>query len=324
MRVLEPGMLSTVQDLGRPGLGAIGVPNGGAADSVALRLGNRIVGNPDDAAGIEYSLVGGSVEFDDDCVVVVAGATARATIERSGQSSMLDNWAALFARRGDRLHVGPVTSGARAYLCVSGGITVPSVLGSRSTYLGAGFGGHEGREIQKGDILTQTRLAPNRGFRANVSDPTATEATSLATRARHLWQNASLRTTLRCVDGAHHESFGDGFWGQRFRVSSRSDRVGVRLEGSVEPTHDPGKMRSEGMMTGAVQIPPGGAPIVLGVDAPTCGGYPVIACVIGADASAIGQLRPGAEVAFERVSIHEARRLHSELQARIDREVPPA
>src|SRR5437899_2883786 len=152
MRVIEvqaPGLLTTVQDLGREGFGPLGVSPSGAADPVALRIGNRLVGNTEGAAGLEMTLLGGVFTFPDGAVLALTGSDFGATLD----GKPVDSWAAVEAKPGQTLQVGPTRSGARCYLCVQGGIAVKDFLSSASTHLLSGLGGHEGRALRKGDVL---------------------------------------------------------------------------------------------------------------------------------------------------------------------------
>lgn len=303
IRVLSPGLLTTVQDLGRPGLGALGVSPGGAADAHALRLGNLLLGNDEGAAALEVTLDGPELFFEDEALVVLAGAPFAATLD----GEALAAWSATRVRAGDRLILGRAVSGARGYLCVRGGVEVPQVLGSRSTDVATGFGGIGGRALATGDLLPIGRApAPPRGRRVD------------AAAAR--WNGP--RRVLRVTPGPQQHWFSTSalasFLSRSFRVSASSSRTGVRLEG--EPLEAPTRsLVTEGVVAGAVQVPAGGLPIVLLVEHPSTGGYPKIASVISADLSALAQLRPGDEVRFAPVSFDEARRLLLEREARLAR-----
>lgn len=303
IRILSPGLLTTVQDLGRPGFGALGVPPGGAADAHALRLGNLLLGNDEGAAALEATLDGPELVFEDEALVVLAGAPFAATLD----GEELAAWSATRVRAGGRVALGRAVSGARGYLCVRGGIDVPRVLGSRSTDVATGFGGFDGRSLAAGDLLAvgKAKDAP-RGLRVD------------AAAAR--WNGP--RRLLRVTPGPQQHWFSPkaraSFLSRSFRVSASSSRTGVRLEG--EPLEAPTRsLVTEGVVAGAVQVPAGGLPIVLLVEHPSTGGYPKIASVISADLSALAQLRPGDEVRFAPVSFDEARRLLLEREARLAR-----
>lgn len=301
IRVLSPGLLTTVQDLGRPGLGPLGVPPGGAADAHALRLGNLLLGNAEGAAALELTLAGPELLFEEEALVVLAGAPLEATLD----GGRVAPWSVLAVPAGGRLALGRAISGARGYVCVRGGIDVPAVLGSLSTDVATGFGGHEGRALAAGDRLAAGAAAGRpRGARVD------------AAAAR--WSGP--RRLLRVTPGPQEDWFAPRararFLERPFRVSASSSRTGVRLEG--EPLAAPSRsLVTEGVAVGAVQVPPSGLPILLLVEHPSTGGYPKIASVITADLSALAQLRPGDEVRFAPVSLDEARRLLLEREARL-------
>ncbi len=301
IQVLVPGLLTTVQDLGRSGLGAFGVPVGGAADAHALRLGNLLLGNEEGAAALEATLVGPELLFEATAVVVLAGAPFGAQLD----GAPLPPWEAVSVPAGGRLAVGRAFSGARGYVCVRGGLDVPSVLGSRATDVATGFGGLDGRPLRAGDRLS---VGAARG------EPRGKRVDAAAAR----WSGP--RRRLRVTPGSQDDWFGvdalAAFASRSFRVSASSSRTGIRLEG--EPLAAPSRsLVTEGVVAGAVQVPPAGLPIVLLVEHPSTGGYPKIGSVISADLSALAQLRPGENVRFAQVSFEEARRLLLEREARL-------
>ncbi|HKN47764.1 MAG TPA: biotin-dependent carboxyltransferase family protein [Candidatus Polarisedimenticolia bacterium] len=292
--VLDPGLLSTIQDLGREGHGRLGVSPAGAADPTALRIANRLVGNPEDGAALEMTLRGGEFLFEGSAVIAVAGADFGPALD--GRPVPL--WTTLEARAGQRLRLGVTRSGARAYLAVRGGFAVPPVLGSRSTHLASGLGGLDGRALRKGDLLP---VGDDRGpWPKHRVDP-------------GLLGCLAPRRTLRVTDGPQAEWFTtearDQISQAAYAVTEESDRMGLRLRGS--PIRPPfgGDMVSEGVPLGAVQVPPGGQPILSFVDLQTTGGYPVVASVISADLPSVGQLRPRDEIRFAPVSLEAARSL---------------
>ncbi|MBA2469446.1 MAG: 5-oxoprolinase subunit PxpB [Chloroflexia bacterium] len=284
IEVLEPGLQTSVQDLGRPGYGRLGVAPGGAADRSALVAGNRLVGNPDGAAGLEMTLTGPRLRFLRPGRIAITGADLGARLNGMGVPA------------GARRVVGPGDelafaegqgSGVRAYLCLGGGIDVPVQLGSRSTDLTAGFGGFAGRALRTGDWL-------------GVGDERA-EAV-----ARHIPEVSRGANVIRLVRGPQVERFDEEsyrtFFSQAFTVSSQSNRLGVRLEGPAIPPIGGADIISEGIVTGAIQITGEGQPIVMLPARATIGGYPKIATVIAADLDRLGQLRPGQRLWFEDVT----------------------
>jgi KipI family sensor histidine kinase inhibitor len=313
VRVLVPGLASTVQDLGRPGHAAIGVSPSGAADEVSLRAGNRLVGNRDRAAAIEMTLTGYEAEFTRECRVALTGSPCDATIIGPRGQRALPHGAAHRVGAGERVRVGRIAGGARAYLCIDGGIATPPVLGGRATHVASGLGGLDGRALRAGDVLP-------------LGEPGAPPpATTDAWRA--LSKGAISRRTLRMTRGPHADAFGpralDTLAAHEFTVADQSDRTGIRLLGpAIAPPHG-GRMLTEGMPPGAIQVTESGMPILLGADRPTTGGYPVIACVASVDLPALGQLPPRGRVRFEWIGPEDARRLYHAFRAALDRAIPP-
>ena len=295
MSVIEvhtAGLLTTVQDLGRPGFGPMGVSPSGAADPVALRLGNRLLGNPELAAGLEMTLLGGTFTFPEGAVIALTGADFGAELD----GVPLPLWTSAEVKPGQTLRTGSTRSGARCYLCIAGGIAEKPFLGSRSTHLLSGLGGHQGRALRKGDVLKVGTA--NGAFRKRT----------IAANALHHLQP---RKVLRATPGPQSDLFPDAalkvFYGSTYRLAEESNRMGLRLEGPPFPAGAQGEMLTEGVSLGAVQITPAGWPIILFVEQQTTGGYPKIANVISADLSRLGQLRPRDEIRFEPVDWESAR-----------------
>jgi antagonist of KipI len=297
IHVQAPGLLTTVQDLGREGFGPMGVSPSGAADSISLRIGNRLVGNREGAAGLEMTLLGGAFAFPEGATPALTGSDFGATLD----GAPVNPWRSIEVKSGQTLCVGPTRSGARCYLCVQGGIEVPPLLGSASTHLLSGLGGHEGRALRKGDLL-----------KIGEAKETYKKRTVAANALRELSQ----RKILRVTPGPQSEWFPESsqriFYSSSYRVAEESNRMGLRLEGPPLREGAHGEMISEGVSLGAVQIAAGGLPIILFVELQTTGGYAKIANVIAADLSSLGQLRPRDEIRFERVDWETARSLFKE------------
>ncbi|MBX3388917.1 MAG: biotin-dependent carboxyltransferase [Phycisphaeraceae bacterium] len=313
--IIEPGMLTTVQALGFPHFTSIGVPEGGAADQLSLTVGNRLLQNWDHDAGLEFTLTGGRLQFDSDTSIVISGGETTAQLE-GAQSRELGMWNPHQIRAGDIVRIGPIRRGCRVYLCVAGGLMVPDCLFGASTNLSAGFGGLGGRSLRAGDFLEFDAAAAREPLR--VFD------------AHKFGVDLLERRVLRAVESPLAHRFdpdaADLFWRSEFTVSNQSNRAGIRLEGPAIPSLCAGRMLSEGMAPGAIEVPESGQPIVLGVEHPTTGGYPVLACVASVDLPILGQLRPREKVRFEPVSVKEAHRLlrlrNSQLRELPKREVP--
>jgi antagonist of KipI len=294
IQVQEPGLFTTVQDLGREGFGAMGVSASGAADAISLRLGNRMVGNHQGAAGLEMTLLGGTFTFLERALLALAGSDFGATLD----GKPVELWGSFEAKAGQTLRLGPTRSGARCYLCVRGGIAVELFLGSASTHILSGLGGHDGRALRKGDVLK------------SGAEREAIHERRLTARALKELQP---RKVLRVTEGPQSDWFPESarrlFYESRYRVAEESNRMGIRLEGAIVPVPSGGEMISEGVSLGAIQVPEGGKPIILSVEQQTTGGYPKIANVISADFHSLGQLRPRDEIRFERVDRETARDL---------------
>jgi biotin-dependent carboxylase-like uncharacterized protein len=278
IEVLRNRGLTTVQDLGRPGLAHLGVPPSGAVDARSLHLANRLVGNDPGAAGLELTLAGPDLRFSADAVVALTGAPMDASV---GTRSLGFNKPA-YVRAGEIVKLGAATGGARGYLAVRGGIDVTPVLGSRATDLLTGLGP---APLAVGDAVpVGTPLRPMPGVDlAPVPGPEPEPRLKIRLGPRADWFAPSAIAAL-CEAG--------------FRVAGSSNRIGVRLNGPPLERLRDGELLSEGIVTGAIQVPPSGQPILLLTDHPTTGGYPVIAVVAENDVSAAGQLRPGQLVRF--------------------------
>ncbi len=300
LAVLSPGLLTTVQDLGREGFGAIGVSASGAADALSLRIGNRLLGNPEGAAGLEMTLLGGSFQFSDEVWVVIAGSDFAATVDAESAVP----YTVFRVRPGQTLKFGATKTGARAYLCVRGGIDIPPILGSRSTHLLSGLGGFEGRALRKGDVLPigdDSKCGASRaGFVFSTNKPDG---------PGNPWR-------LRVTTGPQWRSFPQqsriDFLEQTFVVTEEANRMGIRLKGLKQKLASANDMITEGVSLGAIQVTPSGQPIILFVEQQTTGGYPKIANVIAADLSKVGQLRPRDEFRFELVTMERATELFLE------------
>jgi len=289
-----PGLLTTVQDLGRVGYGLLGVSPSGAADPVALRIANLLVGNQPGAAALEMTLAGGRFLFPRGATIALTGADFGATLN----DQPLEMWTPHTLQPGAKLAMGPTKNYARCYLAFAGGIRVPPLLDSASTHLLSGLGGFEGRALRKGDVLPLAQIQ---------------QQIPLKRISPAVLQHLMPARKLRVVDGPQCGQFSEEarqlFFRALFHVSEQSNRLGIRLEGAKLPTDSVGDMITEGVTLGAVQITPSGEPIILGVEQQTTGGYPKIANVIGVDLHRLGQLRPRDEIRFERTSLALARPL---------------
>ncbi|MFE0148374.1 biotin-dependent carboxyltransferase family protein [Nonomuraea sp. NPDC059007] len=285
IEVIKPGPYATVQDLGRPGYAHLGVPRSGAADAAALRLANRLVGNPEGYAGIELTFGGARLAFPAGAWISVTGAPCPLTAPPPAGAGM---GAPFWVPAGGELRFGMPVSGLRTYVAVRGGIAVEPVLGSRSTDSLSGLGP---AVLRAGTVLP---VGPADGLAEISVDVAPLREPGAA--------------VLRVVPGPRDDWFVPEalkeLCGRPYQVSQDSNRVGVRLSGPVLERARQGELPSEGMVAGAVQVPPSGQPIIFLADHPPTGGYPVIAVLSAADLSTAAQLRPGATTRF---TLHKPR-----------------
>ena len=299
LKILKNSLQTTVQDLGRTGFQKYGVIASGAMDPYAHRLANLLVGNEEQAATLEIALVGPAIEFTEDTVIALCGGDLSPKLD--GQATPM--WRMLPIKKGSTLTFGEPRIGARCYLAVAGGIDVPEVMGSRSTYLRAGIGGFQGRALKKGDAvpigeISQQKLLSLLQCAENDSD----------------WRLPPIRyfeePVIRMMTGRQFDLFDDDskkrIFNEVFTVSSDSDRMGYRLEGSPLALETPAELISEAVAFGSIQVPADGNPIVLLADRQTTGGYPKIGQVASVDLPLISQLKPGQQLRFKEISLADA------------------
>lgn len=294
LEVIESGFLTTVQDAGRLGWARFGVPPSGPMDPFAFRVANILVGNPADAAGLEITLAGPVLHAACECLITVCGAEFEVWVG----GLAVPTWHTVYVRAGHEIRFGERRSGARAYLAVAGGIALPLLLNSRATYLLGNLGGVQGWALQVGDQL-----------------PLGPAGNDLAIRAGKAWPRSarppySPNPMLRVVMGPQDDHFtSEGleiFLESDYEVTRSSDRMGYRLRGPLIAHRDKVEIVSDGVVTGSVQVPGDGQPIVMMADHQTTGGYPKIATVIRADLPLLAQCLPGDRVRFRTVSVAEA------------------
>ena len=304
IRVLKPGLATTVQDLGRPGYYHIGIPLSGGMDRHALAAANLLVGNPEGAAVLEAVFMGPELEFADDATVAVTGAELPPKLDGVPR----ETWSSFKVKRGQILSFDFLKQGARAYIAVSGGIDVPVVLGSRSTYALGALGGFKGRKLEAGDELpvgnNTTSVSEGRSVARDLRGPRGTVPTELRVMPGLYWH--------RITDAA-----GDGFFADTWKVAPEADRIGYRFKGGkplefvprVPPFgagSDPSNITDACYPYGSIQVPGGTEPIVLHRDAVSGGGYFMVGTVISADMDLIGQLQPNTQVRFVKVDMEKA------------------
>ncbi|GAB4064504.1 biotin-dependent carboxyltransferase [Ancylobacter sonchi] len=302
--VVKPGLATTVQDLGRPGYYHLGLPLSGAMDRFALIAANRLVGNADGAAGLEAVFLGPELRFSADALVAITGAELPPKLDGVEQPL----WTAFAVKAGQVLSFAFLKGGARAYIAIAGGIDVPEVLGSRSTYALGALGGFEGRALKAGDVVP-------------LGAPTGSgrEGTSLPKEGRRPTQESGVE--IRVVPGLYwHRITEDaqaGFFEDTWKVAPEADRIGYRFRGGKKldfvprqqpfgAGSDPSNIVDSCYPYGSIQVPGGTEPIVLHRDAVSGGGYFMIGTVISADMDLIGQLQPHQPVRFQSVTLDEA------------------
>lgn len=315
LEIIHPGLLTTIQDLGRPGYFHLGIPLGGAMDRLALIAANRLVGNEEGAAGLEAVFMGPEIEFRSDTVIAVCGADM--PIKLDGQ--VQPGWTSLPVKAGQRLSFDYLKGGARIYIAVAGGIDTPTMLGSRSTYAIGALGGVDGRAVSAGDVL------PIGEARASAAGGTIPD---------ELRRMPGSPTRLRVLPGLYWHRITEesqrNFFADEWKVAPEADRMGYRFRGGRplefvprEPPFgagsDPSNIVDGCYPYGSIQVPGGTEPIVLHRDAVSGGGYFMIGTVISADMDLIGQLQPHMPVAFEEVDMPTALAARADRAALIDK-----
>jgi biotin-dependent carboxylase-like uncharacterized protein len=308
MSVLGP---TSVQDLGRFDQYRFGVGTSGAMDDVALRAGNILLANDENAAGIEIPMTPFKLRFCQSMAFALTGAEVEAEI--GGRT--IPPWWRSQARAGDILTLKAMPRGARCYLTVSGGIDVPVVLGSRSTQFRGEFGGLHGRPLQPGDMLPCAAPDPSAGIGELGIEP----ADIVLARPNAPADDITIRVVIAgeydAFDGATQELF----WRSSWKITPQSNRYGYRLQGPAVKSASPIEKRSHGIVPGVIQIPPNGQPIIQMRDAQTSGGYPKIATVIRADLWRVGQARLGSRLRFEQTAYPDALAAETDISAYLDR-----
>jgi biotin-dependent carboxylase-like uncharacterized protein len=301
--ILDPGPQTTIQDLGRAGQLRFGIPASGAVDRFAFIVANRLVGNADTAAGMECTLVGPRFTAQHACAIAVTGAQMPITVN----GAEAPEWTTLLLQPGDVVRLGAARAGLRGYVAVGGGIDVPPVLGSRSTYLRGRLGGLHGRALKKGDCLPVLASAMPRPWR-------------LADCARPRYPS---EVVVKVVLGPQSDRFtAEGlatFLSTPYAMLPQSDRMGARLHGAPIAHVAGHDIVSDGIALGSVQVPGDGQPIVLLVDRQSTGGYTKIATVCSFEIGRVGQLRPGQTLRFEAIGIEAAHRMLREVMAELER-----
>ncbi|WP_419880677.1 biotin-dependent carboxyltransferase family protein [Peribacillus sp. B-H-3] len=319
IKVIRPGLLTTFQDLGRYGYQKYGVIVSGAMDIISYKLANMLVGNQEDDAALEATLIGPELKIERDMLLAITGANLSPKI--NGEAVPL--WKPLFVKKNSILTFGACKQGCRCYISFSGGLIAEEVLGSRSTYLRAEFGGYRGRALKKDDILFTNGTSRNAA--SIFQDLRKKEKAGYAEASWHIrggfFQKRN-QQILRVIKGQHFSMFDEkakkDLFEKTFKIDSHSDRMGYRLSGPQLQTSVSKELLSEAVTHGTIQVPRDGRPIILLSDRQTTGGYPRIAHVASADVPLLGQLKPGESISFQEITLMEAERLLIERENWLD------
>ncbi|WNF35330.1 biotin-dependent carboxyltransferase family protein [Bacillaceae bacterium IKA-2] len=296
--VVKPGLLTTVQDIGRYGYQQYGIVVSGAMDQFAHRLGNLLVGNEPTSATLEVTMMGPKLQVLEDTVIAITGANLSVTID----NQPIEPWKSLFVKKGEILSFGKPEQGVRAYIAVMGGFEGEQVLGSKATYLKAKMGGIAGRELEKGDVLYCGQMTGS------------FEKLSGRIVSRQLLLNYEQTMPFRVVLGPEEKSFTEAglktFFSESFEITREIDRMGCRLSGPVIEHKKKADIISDAITFGTIQVPASGQPIILLADRQTSGGYARIGTIITVDLPRLAQQMPGTKIRFEQISIEEAQQLY--------------
>lgn len=295
MQIENPGILTTIQDLGRFGYEKFGMPVAGAMDSYALQVANILVGNARDEAALEISFMGLSLKFEGNGLIAITGADLGATLN----SRQIKPWQSIEISSGDELKFTAVKKGCRAYLAVQGGLDIPVVMGSKSTYLRGAIGGFQGRKLRQGDEIRGNEI------KKKISPEILPEEFIPRYDGK----------TIRVIPGPQADYFSkdelNKFFTSPYKITNQYDRMGYRLEGPIIKHVKGPDIISDGIVPGAIQVPGHGQPIIMLADCQTAGGYSKIATVISVDLPILAQLMPGNELSFAEISIEKAHLLYN-------------
>lgn len=322
IKVIRPGFLTTIQDLGRYGFQKYGVIISGAMDTISLRIANLLVGNKEDEAGLEVTLLGPTLIMEEDVLLAITGGNNTPTI--NGISIPL--WRPVFVRKGSKLQFGSYQSGCRTYIAFAGGITINKVMESKSTYLRGKLGGFKGRALMTDDIVPIDHEGKNRIpiylllKNKNPSQPFSYTEWYVNPQ---VFFPLNSDGAIRILKGKQFHSFSLSsqlhFFEGTYKVTTESDRMGYRLSGPPLRLNNTEEFLSEAVTHGTIQVPIDGQPIVLLADRQTTGGYPIIAHIATIDLPKVGQIKPGESIRFQEISLEEAEMLLIESEMMIEK-----
>lgn len=304
-KVIKAGICDTIQDLGRYGFQQYGIPISGAMDSFALRIGNRLLRNKEDEAGIEISSPGLSLEVLNQTAITITGADSKPTINHSSVSM----WEAIVVKQGDRISFNQIKNGSRSYLLVAGGINIPTILGSKSTYISGKIGGLMGRQLRKNDTINIGKS--NYKLQNIIGRKISSSYLPVYAKENEIRVILGPQDNYFPKDGLH--TFLNSF----YMITVNSSRMGYRLEGPKIASKEGSDIITDGIPLGSIQVPNDGMPIVMLADHQTTGGYAKIATVISVDIDKFAQMNPGDKVKFTQTNIEKAHQLLRERESNI-------
>ncbi|MCM3789156.1 biotin-dependent carboxyltransferase family protein [Domibacillus indicus] len=317
VQIIRPGLLATIQDLGRYGFQQYGVVVGGAMDSLSLRLANVLVGNEEGEAAIEVTMMGTSLQFNEDTLISITGGNLNPVID----GNPVPLWRPVFVQKNTVLSFTGCKVGCRAYVAAAGGFSIPNVMNSKSTYIRGEIGGFKGRALQEGDLIP---LGEENSFSRKIKKvlQSKLKQRSFASVDWYVpFERYVNKSVVRVLKGTEFEKFSESsqkqFFEQEFQITPQSDRMGYRLSGASLGLKQPFELLSEAVANGTIQVPSDGNPIVLLADRQTTGGYPRIGQIAAADLPIIAQMKPGDRVRFQEISLYEAEQLYMEREQEI-------
>jgi antagonist of KipI len=316
--IIKPGLLTTIQDTGRYGFRKQGIIVSGAMDSFALRIGNLLVGNPEEEAALELTFTGPEIRFTQPHLIAVTGTLGTPYINKKPISL----WKPVHVAKDSVLTFHSPRTGCRAYLTIAGGLVVPKVMGSYATYLRAKMGGWFGRPLQAKDIIPCKNPV---GISQKLTDVLKTDDQAYRQAkwglASRYYPTTEQEPLIRVIKGPEYEYLSQqskaDLWNSSFHVSVQSDRMGFRLEGSKLSLNNPVELISSAVTFGSIQLPPDGNPIILMADHQTTGGYPRIAQVVSADLSVLAHVSPQQSIRFKEITLQEAQQLYYQQESLI-------
>lgn len=320
--VINPGLLTSIQDLGRQGFRKFGIITSGVMDPLAHRIANLLVGNMEHQPTLELTLIGPILKFEKDALISICGGGLTPLID----GAPVPLWRSLLIKKGSQLSFTQSKTGYRAYLAIAGGFAIPMVMGSTSTYLRAGIGGFDGRSLKRGDQLQcqPLSLLSKKMFQTiekkSVNHSYCKLNWSVTSEFNSLFRNDR---SIRVMEGRHFHLFSkeskERFFKERYEINANSDRMGYRLKGFPLVLEEPKEMITEAVNFGTIQVPADGNPIILLADCQTTGGYPVIGQIITVDLPLVAQTKPGKSLIFKKLSHAEAQLLYIRREQQIKR-----